>query len=38
MMNVIKIVMYYAPVGLCAYFASLVGEYGKEIIIKPVEK
>ena len=32
MMNVIKIVMYYAPVGLCAYFASLVGEYGKEII------
>jgi len=32
MMNIIKIVMYYAPVGLCAYFASLVGEYGKEII------
>ena len=32
MMNLIKIVMYYAPVGLCAYFASLVGEYGKEII------
>jgi len=32
MMNVIKIVMYYAPIGLCAYFASLVGEYGKEII------
>lgn len=32
MMNVIKIVMYYAPVGLCAYFAALVGEYGKEII------
>ena len=32
MMNVIKIIMYYAPVGLCAYFASLVGEYGKEII------
>ena len=24
--------MYYAPIGLCAYFASLVGEYGKEII------
>jgi Na+/H+-dicarboxylate symporter len=32
MMNVIKIVMYYAPIGLCAYFAALVGEYGKEII------
>ena len=32
MMNVIKIIMYYAPVGLCAYFASLVGEYGKEIL------
>ena len=32
MMNIIKIVMHYAPVGLCAYFASLVGEYGKEII------
>ena len=32
MMNVIKIVMYYAPIGLCAYFASLIGEYGGEII------
>ena len=32
MMNIIKIVMYYAPIGLCAFFASLVGEYGKEII------
>ena len=32
MMNVIKIIMYYAPVGLCAYFASLIGEYGSEII------
>jgi len=32
MMNVINIVMYYAPIGLCAYFASLVGEYGSEII------
>lgn len=32
MMKVINIIMYYAPVGLCAYFASLVGEYGKEII------
>lgn len=32
MMNVIKIIMYYAPVGLCAYFAALIGEYGNEII------
>ena len=32
MMNVIKIIMYYAPIGLCAYFASLIGEYGSEII------
>ena len=24
--------MYYSPIGLCAYFASLVGEYGGEII------
>ena len=32
MMNVIKIIMYYAPIGLCAYFAALIGEYGKEII------
>jgi len=32
MMNVIKIIMYYAPIGLCAYFAALVGEYGSEII------
>lgn len=32
MMKVINIIMYYAPIGLCAYFAALVGEYGKEII------
>lgn len=32
MMKVINIIMYYAPIGLCAYFASLIGEYGKEII------
>lgn len=32
MMNVIKIIMYYAPIGLCAYFASLIGEYGGAII------
>ncbi len=32
MMNVIKIIMYYAPIGLCAYFATLISEYGKELI------
>ena len=32
MLKVIHIVMYIAPIGLCAYFASLIGEYGKEII------
>ena len=32
MLKIVKIVMYYAPIGLCAYFAALVGEYGKEII------
>ena len=32
MMRVINVIMYYAPIGLCAYFAALVGEYGKEII------
>lgn len=31
-MKIINIIMYYAPIGLCAYFASLTGEYGKEII------
>ena len=30
--NLIKLVMYVAPIGLCAYFAALIGEYGKEII------
>ena len=32
MMKMVKVVMYYAPIGLCAYFASLVGEYGPSII------
>lgn len=29
----IKIIMYYAPIGLGCYFASLVGTFGKEIAI-----
>ncbi|MFD1066026.1 dicarboxylate/amino acid:cation symporter [Oceanobacillus locisalsi] len=31
-MKLIKIIMYYAPIGLGAYFASLVGEFGAELI------
>ena len=32
MMQFIKYIMYYAPIGLIAYFASLIGEYGGELI------
>lgn len=32
MMKVIKIIMYYAPIGLCAYFASLIGEFGPNLL------
>ncbi len=32
MMKVVHIIMYYAPIGLCAYFANLVGEFGPELI------
>lgn len=32
MLKFVKIIMYYAPIGLCAYFASLTGEYGPEIL------
>lgn len=32
MMKVIKIIMYYAPIGLCAYFATLIGEFGPELL------
>ena len=32
MNKVISIVMYYAPVGLCAYFAYLVGVFGPELL------
>lgn len=27
-MNFIKIIMYYAPIGICCYFACMVGEFG----------
>ncbi len=32
MMKVVKIIMYYAPIGLCAYFANLIGEFGPQLI------
>ncbi len=31
-LKMINLLMYYAPIGLGAYFASLVGEYGKELL------
>lgn len=31
LMNLIKIIMYYAPIGLGCYFAALVGTFGKEL-------
>lgn len=32
-MNILKIVMYYAPIGLGCYFASLIGTFGAEIAL-----
>lgn len=32
MMKIVKIIMYYAPIGLCAYFAALIGEFGPELL------
>jgi len=31
LMNFIKLIMYYAPIGICCYFASLIGTIGGEI-------
>ncbi len=31
--NIIKIIMYYAPIGLGCYFASLVGNFGTQIAV-----
>lgn len=31
--NIVKIIMYYAPIGLGCYFASLVGTYGASIAV-----
>jgi len=32
MMKMVSFIMYYAPVGLCAYFAYLVGAFGPELL------
>lgn len=32
LLRFVKIVMYYAPIGVCAYFASLVKSFGAEIV------
>lgn len=32
-MNLIKIIMYYAPIGICCYFASLIGTFGASIAV-----
>lgn len=32
LMKVVKYIMYYAPIGLCAYFATLVGQFGPSLI------
>jgi len=32
LMKFIKIIMYYAPIGICAYFANLIGEFGPELL------
>ena len=31
--NIIKIIMYYAPIGLGCYFASLIGSFGASIAV-----
>lgn len=31
-MKVVKIVMYYAPIGLGAYFAAIIGQLGPQIL------
>ncbi|HRS21680.1 MAG TPA: dicarboxylate/amino acid:cation symporter, partial [Clostridia bacterium] len=32
MMKMVSFIMYYAPIGLAAYFAALVGEFGPELL------
>ena len=37
MMKLVKYIMYYAPIGLCAYFAALVGQFGTTLITSYVK-
>lgn len=32
MLKMVDYLMYYAPIGLCAYFAALVGDYGSQLL------
>lgn len=32
LLKFVKIVMYYAPIGVCAFFASLINSFGKDIL------
>lgn len=32
MMKIVSFIMYYAPIGLCGYFAALVGEFGPNLM------
>lgn len=32
MMKIVHFIMYYAPIGLCCYFAALIGEFGPNLI------
>ena len=32
MMKIVEIVMYYAPIGMCAFFAALIGQFGPTLI------
>src|SRR5690625_6418076 len=32
LMKLVQLVMYYAPIGLGVYFASLIGEFGSDLI------
>lgn len=33
LMKLIEIIMYYAPIGICCYFASLIGTFGSSIAV-----
>lgn len=31
-LGIVKIIMYYAPIGICCYFASMIAEYGSSLL------